>query len=262
MASMPEVAVRSKRKESIDCDAAQTDIEAATMKSKARYVDPTTIYVVDTNVLIFWIQSRQEEMPEWAANDLRRQDGILKKQILAHKILEGDYQNYKIVIPSIVWVELYGVMYQKDIDLDNYVKWRQNRKIILRQLELKLFSDKSNITLGEEELDSELAINLCSHPASSELLEGLRKMYGNRNYPDGRSVSIKGLDGIDSAIIAYAWCYAESHPELKVRVLSDDGGIKLMIEEFKREKKCFGESFPPNLDYQSLWNWRYRYRDR
>jgi len=135
--------------------------------------------------------------------------------------------------------------------------WRRKRKAALAPIEQELFDSRSLIILGEELLDSELAVELCRLKASPTLLQDMQKHYGGKGRGDGSRVSVKCLDGLDSAIRAYAWRYAQRHPDREVRLVSDDIGLRLMIEELHRSAGVLGEPVPFNLGARNLWGRHY-----
>jgi len=215
------------------------------------------INIVDTNILFLWASHMAGFLPEWPGQEEFHRKHLQKKQAKAAYLCENSKQT--LIIPPLVWVELYGVFLQKDIDLKNYELWRRQRKAALQPIEEQLYNKDTHIEIGEELFVAELAVDFCQIKASKALLSAMQRIYAGRTYPDGRQSKIKCLDGIDSAILAYAWHYARQNPNDEVWVLSDDNGFRLMREELHRQQKRAKDSHPSNLGYKSVWGKRKPY---
>lgn len=211
-------------------------------------------FILDTNILHLWVMEMTGTPPPFS--DHARAQKEHEKRARAKSFCESACSQRLFVIPPVVWVELYGVLLQKDIDVSNYVHWRRIRKAALQPLESMIGMSGTFFSIGEEELDHERAVEMCRAEASAELLAAWFERVG-RTYDDGRPVVIKGLDGIDAAILSYAWSYAEAHPDREVRLVSDDHGLGLMVQELHRSPSLAGEEMPPNLGFRSLWGKRF-----
>lgn len=215
-----------------------------------------TVHIVDTNVLYLWLSHAPgAPVPDWAKENPDAWKRVEERQKRAAAFCTNP--RHLILVPGLVWVELYGVFLQKDIDLDHYAHWHQQRRSALQQLEAHFFDPLSHIQLGAEIRDSEMAVDICRHPASDKLRDDLRKAYEGRTTPDGRPRSVKCLDGVDGAIVSYAWKYAVKHPDLIVRLLTDDRGCHHMIRELRRCKQVQGHLSPLNLGYQNIYGIRW-----
>ncbi|MCK6510127.1 hypothetical protein L6R29_09190 [Myxococcota bacterium] len=212
-------------------------------------------FILDTNILHLWVMEMTGTPPPSSFDHIRAQKEH-EKRARAKSFCESACSQRLFVIPPVVWVELYGVLLQKDIDVSNYVHWRRLRKAALQPLESMIGMSGTFFSIGEEELDHERAVEMCRAEASAELLAAWSERVG-RTYDDGRPVVIKGLDGIDAAILSYAWSYAEAHPDREVRLVSDDHGLGLMVQELHRSPSLAGEEMPPNLGFRSLWGKRF-----
>lgn len=212
-------------------------------------------FILDTNILHLWVMEMTGTPPPSSFDHIRAQKEH-EKRARAKSFCESACSQRLFVIPPVVWVELYGVLLQKDIDVSNYVHWRRIRKAALQPLESMIGMSGTFFSIGEEELDHERAVEMCRAEASAELLAAWFERVG-RTYDDGRPVVIKGLDGIDAAILSYAWSYAEAHPDREVRLVSDDHGLGLMVQELHRSPSLAGEEMPPNLGFRSLWGKRF-----
>lgn len=216
------------------------------------HVKNRTVYIVDTNVLHMWLSYKpDEDAPDWAKSNPKSWENVQKRQQRAARFCRDE--THRIIIPEIVWVELCGLFLQKDIDLHNYLNWQQKRRIALQEIEAYLLDPLSHIRLGQDQQDAELAINLCRYQISETLLKRMRESHEKRPTVGGNPRSVKLLDGIDSAILAYAWCYAEKHPELYVRLCSDDHGLRQMLPELHRARHIRGRLVPSNLGARDLW---------
>ncbi len=211
-------------------------------------------FILDTNILFLWV-SGMTGTPHPSSDPARVKKEDVKRE-RATSFCESASPQRLFVIPPVVWVELYGVFLQKDIDVRNYALWRRRRKAALQPLERMIHDTDSFFRIGEEGLDHERAVEMCRAQASDALLAAWLERVG-RTYDDGRPVIIKGLDGIDAAILAYAWSYAEAHPDREVCLVSDDNGLGLMVQELHRSASIGGEDVPPNLGFRDLWGRRY-----
>jgi hypothetical protein len=214
---------------------------------------PTSLretWILDTNILFLWLAHRSG-IPPYDDYEIER------RQAAVRLVESPTRQADKIVIPAIVWIELCGLFLQKDIDPFDYALWRRKRQSALAPLTCLLFQDTQHpLCIGEEPLPHELAHFLCNLEATPQTIERWQNQR-ERAEANGKQKVIKGLDGIDSAILAYAWSYAAQklarEQREQVFLITDDRGLGHTLNDLRKRRISFADqAFPQNLSYLPL----------
>ncbi len=174
-----------------------------------------------------------------------------------HKNAKSFWNRYgrQIEIPSLVWTEFSGVWFQKNINLEDYDKWFQDRLSIFNQTYLILKKNKTGLC-DESDLSYKDIMSCASIITSQKMPAGLIQQIISRlqntikscqKSIDNNSLSsakvkeaqaalnrnkqlfIKGkiLDGLDSVIVVFAYEFAKKHRDKKIIVVSGD---KFMVD--------------------------------
>lgn len=196
------------------------------------------IYVLDTNILVNWAicGTALEEKGHWAAwyqpcadfcNDTNRQ----------------------IVIPGIVWAELHGLMLQKDIDIDDLDMWNRNKQMAMTPIWRAVQLADSHITILRTAFDPLLAEQFCRAPLSKSMKRQLKRDK-ERAAKRSHTARLKVLDGVDSAILAAAFCVAEQEPARMVHLVTMDRNLGLVNDAYVNSRKTYRPfEVPENLGY-------------
>ncbi len=197
------------------------------------------IYVVDTNVLVNWaicgtaLEERGQHWSSWyqPCADFCTDTGR------------------RIVIPGIVWVELHGLMLQKDIDIDNLDLWYRNKQMAMQSLWRTVQRANSHITIDSNAFDPLLAEQFCRVPFSKSMKRQLKRTQEKAKRKN-RSARLKVLDGIDSAILASTFCVAEQNPTSLVHLVTMDRNLGLVNDAYVNSRGTYRPfTVPENLGY-------------
>ena len=207
------------------------------------------LYLMDTNVLVNWaIHGTNHGQTGWWTEWFEPCAKFCRNP------------NHEIVIPTVVWSELHGVMLQKDLDLDDLDHWFRNKRSLIQKITRMVTREEHRFTFHSG-FDPQVIQQLCNIEPSRKIirrLQNARRRAEQRAREEGKTnfrFNAKLLDGVDSAILATAISVAKAAPEREVKLVTRDSGLGMMNDFIVNNPDRVGSLVvPPNLKTQKSWS--------
>ncbi len=203
------------------------------------------VYVVDTNILYTFLEGQAKFGNKKNKKELRRDQDRIRTL----------FKTEEVVIPQAVMVEMMGLFFQIQINLNDYNQWHRKRKSVFDNLIIHyIFSERHQVSICDEN-PGMLAMEISGNPISADCINQLRQQYNHAPHWKKRgknSREPKLLDGVDTLIIATAIHVATVNNARQCVIVSNDKGLSLALCSLRQGGIGHHGGIPENIEVKTI----------